>query len=48
MYRKDIRGFLPELMEKMYNDRVIFKEKMIEAKKALEEIESEMRRRDII
>jgi DNA polymerase elongation subunit (family B) len=24
MYRKDIRGFLPELMEKMYNDRSHF------------------------
>jgi len=36
MYRKDIKGFLPELMEKMYNERVIFKKKMIEAKKAYE------------
>jgi len=33
MYRKDVRGFLPELMEKMYNDRVVYKEKMIVAKK---------------
>jgi DNA polymerase elongation subunit (family B) len=49
MYRKDIRGFLPELMEKMYNDRVIFKKKMIEAKKAYEkkktkELEKEIAR----
>ena len=36
MYRKDIRGFLPELMDKMYGDRVVFKKKMIEAKKAYE------------
>jgi len=36
MYRKDVRGFLPELMEKMYNERVIFKKKMIEAKKQYE------------
>ncbi len=36
MFRKDIRGFLPELMEKMYEDRVIFKKKMIEAKKQYE------------
>ena len=35
MYRKDVRGFLPELMEKMYNERVIFKKKMIEAKKTI-------------
>lgn len=48
MYRKDIRGFLPELMEKMYNDRVIFKKKMIEEKKKLEEIESEMRKRKLL
>ena len=34
MYRKDIKGFLPELMEKMYNERVIFKKKMLEAKKS--------------
>ncbi len=49
MYRKDIRGFLPELMEKMYNDRVIFKEKMITAKKQYEkkktkELEKEISR----
>jgi DNA polymerase elongation subunit (family B) len=36
MYRKDIKGFLPQLMEKMYNDRVIFKKKMIQAKKEYE------------
>ena len=36
MYRKDVRGFLPELMEKMYSERVIFKKKMIEAKKFYE------------
>jgi DNA polymerase elongation subunit (family B) len=36
MYRKDVRGFLPELMEKMYGDRVIFKKKMIQAKKDYE------------
>ncbi len=36
MYRKDVRGFLPELMEKMYNERVIFKKRMITAKKKYE------------
>jgi DNA polymerase elongation subunit (family B) len=36
MFRKDVRGILPELMEKMYNERVIFKQKMIEAKKQYE------------
>ena len=29
MYRKDVKGFLPELMEKMYGDRVVFKKKML-------------------
>ena len=36
-YRKDKQGFLPALMEKMYNDRVGYKQKMIEAKKAYEQ-----------
>jgi len=49
MYRKDIRGFLPELMDKIYNDRTIFKKKMIEAKKQYEktptkELEKEIAR----
>ena len=36
MYRKDVRGFLPELMEKMYGDRVIFKKRMLQAKQQYE------------
>jgi DNA polymerase elongation subunit (family B) len=49
MYRKDFRGMLPELMEKMYNERVIFKKKMIVAKKEYEktptkELEKEIAR----
>ena len=49
MYRKDIRGFLPELMEKIYNERVIFKKKMLEAEQAYEknktkELEKEIAR----
>ena len=35
-YRKDIKGFLPELMEKMYAERVVFKKKMLEAKQSYE------------
>ena len=35
-YRKDKQGFLPALMEKMYNDRVVYKEKMLQAKKDYE------------
>ena len=40
MYRKDKQGFLPALMEKMYNDRVVFKKKMLEAKKSYERTRS--------
>jgi len=37
IYSKDKQGFLPALMEKMYNDRVEYKNKMIAAKKKYEE-----------
>jgi DNA polymerase elongation subunit (family B) len=46
-YRKDIRGFLPELMETMYQDRKMFKNKMIDAKKDLEAINAEIKRRGL-
>lgn len=46
-YRKDIRGFLPDLMDKMYKDRKMFKKKMIEAEKNLEEINAELKRRGL-
>jgi DNA polymerase elongation subunit (family B) len=46
-YRKDIRGFLPELMEKMYEDRKMFKKKMIDTRKELEKIEAEIKRRGL-
>ena len=36
MYRKDVRGFLPELMQKIYDERKIYKGNMIEAKKKYE------------
>ena len=49
MYRKDVRGFLPELMEKIYKDRTIFKKKMLVAKQEYEktptkELEKEIAR----
>ena len=49
MYRKDVRGFLPELMEKIYEDRTIYKKKMIAAKQEYEkkktkELEKEIAR----
>jgi len=36
MFRKDVRGFLPELMEKIYEDRTIYKKKMLAAKQEYE------------
>jgi DNA polymerase elongation subunit (family B) len=47
MYRKDIKGILPELMEKMYNERVIFKKKMIEAKKEYEKTKTKELEKEI-
>jgi DNA polymerase elongation subunit (family B) len=49
MYRKDVRGFLPELMEKIYTERVVFKKKMLAAeqeyeKKNTKELEKEIAR----
>jgi DNA polymerase elongation subunit (family B) len=49
MFRKDVRGFLPELMEKIYKDRTIYKKKMIAAKQEYEkkktkELEKEIAR----
>jgi len=47
MYRKDVRGILPELMEKMYNDRVIYKNKMIDAKKQYEKTKTKELEKEI-
>jgi DNA polymerase elongation subunit (family B) len=47
MYRKDTRGILPELMEKMYLDRKTFKKKMLKSKQKLVDIEAEMKKRGI-
>jgi len=48
MFDKDYQGFLPKLMEKMYDDRVVFKKRMIEAKKEIELVEAEMKKRGIL
>jgi len=47
MYRKDILGFLPRLMEKMYKDRKMFKNKMLKSKQKLVDIEAEMKKRGL-
>ena len=46
-YRKDIRGFLPEMMEKIYNERTIYKKKMLAAKRDYEVHPSAKLQRDI-
>ena len=35
-YRKDILGFLPEMMQKIYDERTIYKKRMLAAKQDLE------------
>jgi DNA polymerase elongation subunit (family B) len=46
-YFKQRQGFLPSLMEKMYEDRNVYKKMMIESKKDIEKIENELRKRGI-
>jgi len=35
-YRKDIHGFLPEMMQRIYDERTIYKKRMLAAKQSLE------------
>ena len=46
-YRKDIKGFLPEMMEKIYTERVIYKKRMIQAKKDYEKEPTKQLEKDI-
>ena len=46
-YRKDKQGFLAELMEKMYNDRTLYKKLMIESKKEYEKTKNPELEKDI-
>ena len=47
MFRKDVRGFLPELMEKIYKDRTIYKKKMLAAKQDYEKTPSKSLEKEI-
>ena len=47
MYRKDVRGFLPELMDKMYGERVIFKKRMLKAKQQYEKTPTDALKKEI-
>lgn len=42
-FKRTKQGFLPEMMQKMYDDRVLYKKKMIEAQKELENIKAQLK-----
>ena len=46
-YRKDIHGFLPEMMQRIYDDRKIYKGKMLAAKRQNESAPSVQLQKDI-
>jgi len=46
-FKKDKQGFLPEIMQRMYNDRVVYKDKMIEAQKRYEATKDKQAVKDI-
>ena len=46
-YRKDIHGFLPEMMQKIYDERTIYKKKMLSSKRLYENEPSAKLQRDI-
>jgi DNA polymerase elongation subunit (family B) len=48
MYDTTKKGIFPELVEKIFGDRQIYKKKMLSEERNLEEIENEMRRRKIL
>ena len=47
MYRTDIRGFLPEIMEKIYTERTVYKKKMLAAKQKYEDTKNPKLVKDI-
>jgi DNA polymerase elongation subunit (family B) len=46
-FRKDVKGFLPELMESMYNDRVKYKKLMLQAEQEYEDTKNPALLKDI-
>ena len=46
-YRKDIHGFLPEMMQRIYDERTIYKKKMLKAKSEYEKKPTAQLKRDI-
>ena len=47
MYRKDKTGIMPELVIKMYEERVKYKKEMLRQKQILVDIETEMKKRGL-
>jgi len=47
MYRTDFRGFLPTMMQRIYDDRTIYKKRMLAAKKEFEKNPTEKLEKDI-
>jgi DNA polymerase elongation subunit (family B) len=46
-FKRDKQGFLPAMMQRMYDDRSLYKKKMIEAQKAYEKETDKERKREI-
>ena len=46
-YRKDIHGFLPEIMQRIYDERTIYKKRMLASKQEYEKSPTDKLRRDI-
>ena len=46
-YRRDIHGFLPQMMQRIYDERTIYKKKMLKAKQEYEKRPTDQLRRDI-
>jgi DNA polymerase elongation subunit (family B) len=47
LFKNDSQGFLPEMMETMYNERVVFKDRMLKAKKEYEKTKDPSLTREI-
>jgi len=46
-FRRDVRGFMPTLVDKFFEERQTYRKQAFAAKKLLEEVEEEIRRRGI-
>jgi DNA polymerase elongation subunit (family B) len=46
-FRKDKQGFLPEMMQTMYDDRSKYKKLMLEWQKELSRIDNELKDRNL-